>query len=43
MEEEKRAKDGEKETEQVFYVDRDRAAAVVIGNKDIKSDLKVLN
>ena len=24
-----------------FYVDRDRAAAVVIGNKDIKSDLRV--
>ena len=24
-----------------FYVDRDRAAAVVIGSRDIKSDLKV--
>ncbi len=26
---------------EVFYVDRDRAAAVVIGNKDIKKDLRV--
>ncbi len=26
---------------EVSYVDRDRAAAVVIGNKDIKKDLKV--
>ena len=25
--------------EEVFYVDRDRAAAVAIGNKDIKKDL----
>ena len=27
--------------ETTFYVDRDRAAAVVIGSKDIKSELKV--
>ncbi len=26
---------------EVYYVDRDRAAAVVIGNKDIKKDLRV--
>ncbi len=25
----------------MYYVDRDRAAAVVIGNKDIKKDLRV--
>ena len=27
--------------EPIFYIDRDRAAAVVIGSKDIKSELKV--
>ena len=27
--------------EPTFYVDRDRAAAVVVGSKDIKSELKV--
>lgn len=26
---------------EVFYVDRDRAAAVVLGNKDIKNELQV--
>lgn len=26
--------------QEVIYVDRDRAAAVVLGNKDIKNDLK---
>ena len=28
--------------EPTFYVDRDRAAAVVVGSKDIKSELKVI-
>ena len=27
--------------EPTFYIDRDRAAAVVVGSKDIKSELKV--
>lgn len=31
----------DEEAEEVFYVDRDRSAAVVLGNKDIKNDLKV--
>ena len=29
--------------EPTYYVDRDRAAAVVVGSKDIKSELKVGN
>ena len=28
--------------ETTYYVDSDRAAAVVVGSKDIKSDLKVI-
>ncbi len=32
--------DGEEKPEEVIYVDRDRAAAVSLGTKDIRSDLK---
>ena len=39
MREEKK-KNNEKD-EPTYYVDRDRAAAVVVGSKDIKSELKV--
>ena len=41
MKEEKK-KNNEKE-EPTYYVDRDRAAAIVVGSKDIKSELKVGN
>ena len=37
---EEKKKNNEKE-EPTYYVDRDRAAAVVVGSKDIKSELKV--
>ena len=36
-----RIEEEEEEADEVFYVDRDRAAAVALGNKDIKKDLKV--
>ena len=29
------------EKQEVYYVDRDRAAAVVLGKKDIKNEFKV--
>ena len=39
---EEQKKNNEKE-DPTFYVDRDRAAAVVVGSKDIKKELKVRN
>ena len=44
---EQRSRQKRKETKQtekveVYYIDRDRAAAVVLGNKDIKRDLETI-